>query len=80
VKQVRAKMKCYAVDRMKDGKPDTTCAEIRMMAVYDDGDPTNKSWSQATPSASVTMFVTNPAAIEAFEPGKNYFVDFTPAD
>lgn len=77
---VRAKMKCYSVERLKDGKPDTTMAEIRMMPVYDDNDPTNKSWSKATPGGQVSLFITNPEAIDKFEPGKSYFVDFTPAD
>lgn len=77
---VRAKMKCYAVQRLMDGKPDTEVAEIRMMPVYDDGDPANKTWSKATPSGEVRLFITNPAAIDAFEPGKSYFVDFTPAN
>lgn len=77
---VRAKMKCYAVEHLKDGKPDTTLADIRLMPVYDDGNPENKTWSKYTPSGEVRLFVTNPAAINAFEPGKSYYVDFTPAE
>lgn len=78
--KVRAKMKAYAVTPMHDGKPNEASAEIRLMPVYDDGNPENASWSKYTPSGEVRLFITNPAAIAAFEPGKCYFVDFTPAD
>lgn len=76
---VRAKMKAYAVTPMHDGNPQEASAEIRLMAVYDDGNPENKSWSKYTPSGEVRLFITNPPAIEFFEPGKSYYVDFTPA-
>ena len=75
---VRAKMKCYGVQHLQDGQPDTTLADIRLMPVYDDKDPTNKAWSKATPAGEVRLLVTNPEAIAAFEIGKSYFVDFTP--
>lgn len=42
--------------------------------------PDNESWSKHTPSGTVTMQITNPLALERFEPGKSYFVDFTPAE
>jgi hypothetical protein len=77
---VRAKMKCFHVDHLKSGNPDDVAADIRMVPVYDDGNPENKSWSKWTPSGEIRLFVTNPEAIKQFEPGKSYFVDFTPAD
>ncbi len=71
---VQAKLKCFSVQHLKDGKPDNELADIRLMAVYDDNDPTNKSWSKATPSANFQIYVTNPTAIAEFEPGANYRV------
>lgn len=58
------------------------CATIVMAPVfgtYGDG-KVNESWSRYTPSGKLEMTVTNPAAIEKFEVGRAYFVDFTPAD
>jgi hypothetical protein len=78
--QVRAKMKCFAVDRLLSGDSSERVAEIRLFPVYDDGNPENATWSKYTPSGDVRLVVTNPAAIDAFEPGKSYFVDFTLAD
>lgn len=78
--KVRAKMKAYAVQPLHSGNPDDVMSEIRLMPVYDDGNPENKTWSKYTPSGEVRLFITNPDAIAAFDPGKSYFVDFTPAD
>lgn len=58
-------------------------AQVTMVPVWEGyrggvaGD--NKSWSKYTPSGEIKMSITNPSAIEAFEPGKLYDVDFTPA-
>ncbi|NEI60924.1 hypothetical protein [Rhizobium leguminosarum] len=58
-------------------------AVIALMPVYGhyaDGDEeANKSWSKYTPSGKIEMSVTNPAAIDKFEKGKAYYIDFTPA-
>lgn len=40
----------------------------------------NKAWSQYTPSGTMTMYITNPDAIEQFELGKEYLVTFTLAE
>lgn len=58
-------------------------ANISMKPVfgsYADGDAegTNKSWSKWTPSGSLQICVTNPDAINQFEMGKAYYLDFTP--
>ena len=69
---VRAKMKCTE----KTGTAEAG-GSIKLEAVYDGGDE-NSSWSKYTPSGSVTMWVTNPAAYDGFEVGQKYYIDFTP--
>lgn len=39
----------------------------------------NKQWASATPSGEITMTIRNELAIEFFDVGDEYFVDFTPA-
>ena len=39
----------------------------------------NKEWAAYTPSGSITMTILNESAFGQFEPGDEYFVDFTPA-
>lgn len=40
----------------------------------------NKSWSQYTPSGEMRLSITNPGAHEQFVPGKEYMIEFTPAN
>ena len=47
--------------------------------VYDTSTPENARFTKATPSGRLEMTVDNPAALEAFELGKFYYADFTPA-
>jgi len=50
---------------------------VKMAPVYGEA---NKPWSEATPQGEITMSITNPDAVDKFELGKAYFVDFSPAD
>ena len=52
---------------------------VKLTAVGDDGTAENKRFAAATPSGSIEMTVDNPQA-QVFEPGKEYFVDFTPVE
>lgn len=40
----------------------------------------NKRFWTATPNGKITMTITNAEAADTFEMGKQYYVDFTPAD
>jgi hypothetical protein len=46
--------------------------------MYDTSIPEDQRFQQATPSGSFEQLVDNPAALEQFELGKSYYVDFTP--
>jgi len=70
---IRAKFQCQKVKKESYGEV------IELQAVYsEEGD--NKSWSEATPSGSVNMVISNEAAQGLFEEGKEYYLDFTPAE
>lgn len=45
-----------------------------------DDEGTNKSWSKWTPSGHLSITITNPDAIDQFEIGKAYYLDFAPVD
>jgi hypothetical protein len=54
---------------------------VRMSPVYGNGDPNHentKFWN-ASPSGSIELGTINPEAWSKLELGKEYFVDFTPA-
>lgn len=73
---VRAKFMVQSVQHIHSSN---TCAEITLRAVWGDGKG-NESWSKATPQGEIKMMITNPAAIDQFDLGKLYFVDFSKAD
>lgn len=77
---VRAKFKCWSIEHEKSPDPQYNSAKVTLDAVYEDGKGVNQEWSQWTPAGQIVMHITNPAAIERFEQGKEYFVDFTPAE
>jgi hypothetical protein len=75
---VRAKFQCLSITNFHHHQADAVQAEVRLAAVYGTGKE-NETWSKWTPSGEIKMMITNPAAIEKFELGKEYFVDFTSA-
>lgn len=74
---VQAKFRCMSIRHFAGNEPGPGFAEIELKAVWGDGKG-NESWSKATPQGEIKMLITNPAAIEAFELGQSYLVDFTP--
>lgn len=78
---IRAKFICLGVTETRDDTTkDKESETINLHAVYSsDPNSDNAQWSKWTPAGSVQMTINNPAAFGAFEPGKEYFLDFTPA-
>lgn len=74
--KVRAKFMCHGVNNLYT-IGDGVCAIVTMAPVYGDG-ADNAEWSKWTPQGKLEMTITNPTAIEAFNLGKAYFLEFTP--
>ncbi|MFF7259458.1 hypothetical protein ACFZCL_04080 [Streptomyces sp. NPDC008159] len=76
---VRAKFRCNFETHKKWGPDDTQVTRsYDFTAVYDTDTPEDQRYAAATPSGSLTIQVDNPAV--TFEPGKSYYLDFTPAE
>lgn len=71
---VRAKFRCHFIQKADDDSHRT----IHMSPVTTDT-PENKTWAKFTPGGQLQMVVSNPAAFEQFEQGKEYFIDIQPA-
>ena len=70
---VRAKFRCSKAE------PHSWGNEYEFGAVYStDPNHENKAFWDATPSAMLTMTISNPKA-QIFEVGKEYYLDFTEA-
>jgi hypothetical protein len=86
VQTVKAKFWVKDVTHHHNGQPDgdQVCATVKLapcFGSYPGGDSEeNKSFSKWTPQGEVTMMITNPEAIEFFELGKPYYIDFRPAE
>lgn len=69
---VRAKVVCQAIGDQ----------EVNFNTVYEEDSTIsdeNVRFTEATPWGVIQLGINNPAALEQFEVGKEYYVDFTPA-
>jgi len=70
---VRAKVTCNGI---KDNA-------VTFHTVYEGdvakADTENARFTTATPWGEIKLGINNPAALEQFEAGKSYYVDFSPA-
>lgn len=66
---VRAKFKC---DFKKENY-------VAFSPVYS-GSEENKKFFSATPGGQINLYVVNSDAMKLFEMGKEYYIDFTPAE
>ncbi len=78
---MRAKMKVTNV--VKQGE---ACEELSFSAVSksdgypEDGSDENNTFARWTPTAELTMSITNPDLIGKFTEGQEFYVDFTPVN
>lgn len=71
--QIKAKVTVYQVEALGEPK---YAEQVLMRPVYSDSEE-NKSFSEATPSGSISLSITNKDAWGFFVDGKEYYVDFT---
>lgn len=78
---MRAKFKITSVEKYAH-----ECEVLNFSAVSrsdsypEDGSDENNTYAMYTPSANLKMTVNNPALIGKFEPGQEFYVDFTPVN
>jgi len=52
--------------------------KLRFDTRYDSSIPEDQRFQKATPTGSIEMQIDNPIALDQFEMGKDYYVDFSP--
>jgi hypothetical protein len=76
---VRAKFKVAKLTRYGWGQGEHE--EVTLSPVYpSDESPENKQFWEATPNGEIRLYIQNPGAIGKFPLGREFYVDFTPAD
>ncbi len=68
---VRGKFVVQKVTEFQSGQK-----EVTLSAQYS-GNQEDNSYAQATPSGTIVMTISNPAAANFFTPGKKFYADFT---
>lgn len=71
---VRAKFLCTDITKGDDGS-----GPVKLLPVTT-GSAENETFYKYTPSGRIEMSTVNAAALSQFEAGKEYYVDFTPAE
>ena len=77
---MRAKMKIETVNRREHAEDLTMTAVCRNDGYPEDGSDEDNTFAKFTPTATLTMCITNPALFGKFNPGEKYYLDFTKAD
>jgi hypothetical protein len=76
---MRAKMKVSEVKPHNENYEELVFSAVSKSDGYPpDGSDENNSYAKWTPSAVLTMSVTNPVLIGKFTVGQEFYVDFTP--
>lgn len=70
---VRAKFKVQSITEVEGG------LKTASLTAVSSGSPENAEFFKWTPSARIELSTMNPVAAEQFVPGKEFYVDFTPA-
>jgi hypothetical protein len=78
-RMTRAKFWCQKISKTKMGQQGEIGTEVELAAVYDGSDE-YKKYFRCTPNGKITLGILNPEAAAIFEPGREYYVDFTPAE
>lgn len=77
---MRCKMWVTSVLHSKEADGTTSEEKVTLAAVYSSDPATeNARWSKWTPSANLTIHISNPEAFGKLSAGHEFFVDFTPA-
>lgn len=78
---LRLKMVVNYVKGVSDHEGNKTQEELGLNAVYsNDEGSANRQWSKWTPTASLTMSISNSEAFGKVLPGQFVFVDITPCE
>lgn len=77
---VRCKMMCVEKGVTAYGPGDENKNAKIVLSPVTGGSEENKKFFKWTPSGRIELGVVNAEAAALFEPGKEYYIDFTPAE
>ena len=84
--KMRAKVRVGSVFPYRSDAGETVSEQVTFHGVAKsgsypaDGSDEDNTFAKFSPSVSMTFTIANPELFGKYEPGKTYYVDFTPAD
>lgn len=76
---MRAKMTVQSVSPFQGGEVLAMSAVCGNKPYGPNGENEDNSFARWTPTGSLTLTITNPDLLGKFQPGQNFYLDFTPA-
>lgn len=76
---MKAKLKVVSVEK-GEGWEQLKFGAVAAKQYPSDGSDENNTYAKWTPTAQLSMTITNPSLHGQFEPGQEFYVDFTPAE
>lgn len=76
---MRAKLYVQSITRHEKSET-LKFSAVSAKSYPNDGTDENNTFAKWTPSANLEMTITNPELIGKFNPGQQFYVDFTPAE
>jgi hypothetical protein len=74
----RAKFQCQRIENTKYAGGESSVLVFTAVTPYNSEDTAiNKAFWEATPNGEIKITISNKKAVEQFQPGKQYYVDFT---
>lgn len=75
----RAKMRVANIEEQRFAPGEESVTRfVNFSSCYDPTIPEDQRFQKATPWATARFQIDNPAALEQFIPGQDYYLDFTP--
>ena len=77
---MRAKMKLVSTKKVSETQEDLNFSAVCANAFDAEGNDENNTYSKWTPTANLSMSITNPALMDKFTVGQEFYLDFTPVN
>jgi hypothetical protein len=74
---MRAKMRVSRVENFSETSERLHFSAVSAKQYPSDGSDENNTFAKFTPSADLSMSITNPALVGKFTEGEEYYLDFT---
>lgn len=75
---MRAKMRVHKVEKNHPNNESLHFNAVSASGYPNDGTDENNTYAKWTPTASLSMSITNPALFDKFAEGDVFYVDFSP--